>query len=121
MKPALNDFPMTAQFRIIDTIGVPHPYCITPRHVVMASDHHNGILGVRAIEDAERLGTKCGVRGCRLLYKQHEQALLVEVDDDRELNDIPELTPYLLSCKDLAIEGKYAGFSVIKKRSKEGQ
>jgi hypothetical protein len=39
----------------------PHPYCITPKHVRVAADHHSGLLGTAAIEDAEQRGAKCGI------------------------------------------------------------
>lgn len=45
-------------FKVIDTIGVPHPYCIGPKHVGWASDHWNGMLGKDAILDAEEHGAK---------------------------------------------------------------
>ena len=64
-------------FKVVDTIGVPHPYCITPKHVEIASQWHGGILDESAIRHAEERGAKCGVKGCNLNYDQHEQALLV--------------------------------------------
>jgi hypothetical protein len=27
------------KFEVVDTIGVPHPYCITPQHLVHGSEH----------------------------------------------------------------------------------
>lgn len=112
-------YPKTDQFQIIDTIGVPHPFCITHHHVNFASDHYSGLLGDYAIEQYEKQIGKpsCGVKGCNLYYKEHEQALLVQVSDEknRELNDIPGLHEYLLKCKPLCEKDGYAGFAFIKK------
>jgi len=102
----LAKYPSTDKFKVIDTIGVPHPYCITPKHVRLGED---------AIIAAEKQGAECD--SCRkrgrktLSYKQHETALLVEVADDRELEDIPELHPYLLSIKDMCVKDGFAGFA----------
>lgn len=112
----LEEFPTTEKFRITDTIGVPHPYCITPKHVTVASDYYGGILGTEAIKGAEARGAYCGTCRGSLTFEEHKQALLVEVDDNRDLNDIPELRDYLLACKNLAVAGNYEGFAFIKKR-----
>lgn len=101
-------------FWIVDTIGVPHPYCITPRHVRVAADQYGGMLGVDAVESAERQGARCGVRGCQLRYDQHEKALLVECRIEMKGADglvVPELHAWLLSCKERATAGGYAGFA----------
>ena len=86
----LKKYPSTDKFKVIDTIGVPHPYCITGKHVSYASDHCGGMLTKEAIIAAEEAGAKCDI--CRqqsehggkiLSYEEHEHALLVEVDDSR--------------------------------------
>ena len=104
-------------FAVKDTIGVPHPYCITHKHVARAADHHGGMLNAAAIEDAEQRGAHCGTRGCQLKYNQHEQALLVECrtelkDNTGKVN--PELHAYLLAIKDEATKNGYAGFSFVR-------
>jgi len=104
-------------FSVIDTIGVPHPYCITPKHVVVASDHHSGMLNEGAIIDAERRGARCHSCKGKLRYEQHETALLVEChaalkDATGTVN--PELHAYLLACRTKAEEDKFAGFAFIK-------
>ena len=63
--------PSTEHFSVTDSIGIPHPYCLTPRHVAVASDHFCGRLGKDAIIDAEKRGVKCGMRGCTLAYGVH--------------------------------------------------
>jgi len=101
-------------FKVVDTIGVPHPYCITNRHVAHASDNFMGRLGNEAIESAERSGAKCGVKGCNLSFSEHEQALLVSCEKDMQGEDgkaDPELHKYLLKIKDEATANGYAGFA----------
>ncbi len=107
-------------FEIIDSIGVPHPYCITAAHVVYASDHHNGMLDKTAMEGAESNGVRCGMRGCQLTFKEHETALLVACylgikDKDDKVN--PELHAFLLACKDEAEKHGYTGFTFLDRRN----
>lgn len=111
---------------------MPHPYCITPKHVAIASDEFMGMLGEPAIEAAEAKGVKCDIcakierktgKPC-LPWAEHKQALLVEVNDSRELKDIPELKAYLLKIKPLAEKDGFAGFAFMqseaaKKKAKE--
>lgn len=103
-------------FKVIDTIGVPHPYMITNKHVCWAADHHMGMLDTYAIESAEKQGIKCGMRGCNLTYAEHEQALIVECHQELQLNGKtnPELHEYLLSIKDECESNGYAGFAFMK-------
>lgn len=107
-------------FAVIDTIGVPHPYCITAQHVSHASDFCGGRLDQDAITAAERAGAKCGICHGKLKYKEHETALLVScrvdmVVDGERPDDIkvasPELHAYLLKVKPLCEEDKYVGFA----------
>ena len=105
----------------VTKVSLPHPYCITPRHVAYASDHCGGMLGESAIEGAERKGAKCGMKGCQLRYSQHEtQVTLVVVVPvgTRDLNAVPGLHTYLLSIKDLATELGIQGFAFP---SRDGQ
>ena len=112
----------TEKFKVIDTVGVPHPYCITPKHVAHASDHFHGMLGIEAVESAEKAGAVCDIckQGKRkhgqpiLPYAEHKQALLVEVNDERDLNKIPELHAYLLGIKAQAEADGYVGFAFVK-------
>ena len=104
-------------FEITDTIAVPHPYCITPKHVGIASDQFSGRLGEEAIAAAEKQGVRCGMRGCMLDYKKHEQALLVSCraplkNSDGTVN--PELHKFLLDNKPECEKHGYAGFAFIK-------
>jgi len=109
-------------FFVTDTIGVPHLFCITPKHVETASDHFSGMLDSAAIEHLERTGRpSCGMRGCNLMYAEHEQALLVHCSlDMKKGNQVhPELQDYLLASKEEAEEDNYAGFAFLDKRKGE--
>ena len=118
----ITKYPLTELYRVKDTIGVPHPYCITPKHVAYASDHCSGMLGVDAIRGAEKHGAVCDT--CKqigkqhgtpyLKYDEHKQALLVEVKFKGELKDAPGLQEYLLSCKEMCEADGFVGFAFIK-------
>ncbi|MDP2160429.1 MAG: hypothetical protein Q8K02_08110, partial [Flavobacterium sp.] len=99
MNEKLSKYPKTDKFEIIDTIGVPHSYCIGAKLVGHTSNHFGGILGEAAIISAEKAGIYCDICKGKLSYKEHKTALLVQVDDKRELKDIPELKEFLLSIK----------------------
>lgn len=106
-------------FSITQTIGVPHPYCITPMHVTVAAKHHGGILNEAAIKDCERAYGKCGICHGKLKYEEHETALLVSCKKDIKDADgkaAPELHQYLLSVKDKAEEDGFAGFAFMDAR-----
>lgn len=64
-------------FLAVDTIGVPHGYCITSKHVSYAADHCCGILSAHSIEEAEKHGAVCGVCKGELSYHDHKTGLLV--------------------------------------------
>ena len=98
------------RFRVKDSIGVPHPYCLTPKHVAWASDHCCGMLDESAIKEAEEHGARCDICKGELSYEQHEIALAVECDAE----DKPALGAYLKSIVDEATANKYAGFVLVK-------
>lgn len=108
-------------FEIIDIIGVPHPYCITSKHLQYNTSMY---LGKEQIEDMEKThGKMCGVFGCNLLYNEHKQALLVSCKadlKDKDGNINKELHKYLLKCKPLAVEHKFEGFAFLDRRSTNG-
>ena len=118
-KEKFKDYPSNNRFRIKDSIGVPHLYCITSELVCYAAENHNGILDEKSIKDAENSGLRCGMKECHLKYEEHEQVLLVEINDNRELKDVPGLQKYLQSCKALAERDKFAGFAFIQKKKSE--
>lgn len=88
--------------------------------------------GIPAIERAEAKGAHCDI--CRkikektgepcLPFAEHKQALLIEVNDSRDIKNIPELRAYLLKIKGLAEKDGFAGFAFVqseqaKKKAKE--
>lgn len=106
----------TDLFHVKDSIGVPHPYCITNKHVVHASDNYGGMLGEGAIKSLEEKKGKpcCGVKGCNLYYHEHGQALLIAFKSSKTLEELkPELNDYLLSIKEMAEADNYIGFAFV--------
>ena len=104
-------------FFIADSIGVPHPYCISSRHVAEASDHHGGMLNEAAIEAAEKKGIYCHTCRGQLKFHQHEKALLVSCKAEVKGEDgkaVPELHDYLLACKEKAEADGFAGFAFVR-------
>lgn len=104
-------------FWIKDSIGVPHPYCITPKHL----EYNDGMyLTKESMKGAEAKGAVCDI--CKKLNRdkgtpilsidEHEQALLVACKE--EIKDNKELKEYLLSIKDKATKDKFVGFAFMK-------
>lgn len=117
MDDKLKKYPKTKVFRIVDTIGVPHAYCIGAQHLA----NSGGMF--LDIPEAERKGAICDI--CRhrvhgkmqdkvLSYEEHKQALVVEVNSDKELKDVPGLQDYLKKIKARCEKDGYVGF-VFKK------
>lgn len=103
-------------FAVIDTIGVPHYYCITLKHL----EKSTGIY--LDIEEAERWGAACNTckqnarHGGKILsYKEHGLALLVECAVDFKGNEEveKELRAWLLKIKDEAERNRYVGFAFV--------
>ncbi|RKY95029.1 MAG: hypothetical protein DRQ01_00830 [Ignavibacteriae bacterium] len=99
----------TEFFSVHDTIGVPHLYCISSKHVVNAADNFGGMLGDAALQDCESKGIYCAMQGCQLSYKEHETALVINCKN----KDNNLLKEYLLSIKSQCKKDKYAGFVLI--------
>lgn len=112
-------------FQVVDTIGVPHPYCLTPKHVKVASEQFNGIMGKEAIAEAERQGIYCYT--CREINRrhgdpilkadEHKHSLLVACFKDMNTNEkyLKEVKRYLTHIKDMCEKDGYAGFTFLKK------
>jgi hypothetical protein len=112
IREELKKYPSTDTLKVIDTIGIPHPYCITPEHVVYASKHSGGMLTRDTICDAEKYGhASCDICKGQLSYEAHETALLIGVSAPGELKNVPGLQEYLLSIKEMAEADGYAGFA----------
>lgn len=102
-------------FVVIDTIGVPHTYCVTPKHLEYSSGMNIDIEG------AEEKGAVCcickklvnaGKQDRILSYDEHKQVLLIDCMLD--IKDNKELKEYLLSIKIKCEKDKYAGFAFKK-------
>lgn len=110
-KPTLEQMPSVPEgvsFRLkkVEMVSMPHPYCITPRHVAVAADHFGGMLGAEAIRAAEKRGACCDI--CRqkgtgiLRYDEHENNLTLFISIPagiRDLNSISGLHAYLFENK----------------------
>jgi len=120
MGKDLSKYPKTGRFEVIDTIPVPHPYCITPKHLKYNTSMY---LGRKQIAEAEKKGAVCDI--CRkrnkkfgdpiLSIDEHKEALLIEVNDKRELKDVPGLHRYLLSIKEMTEKDGFVGFAFKQK------
>lgn len=118
----LQKYARTEMFRVKDTVGIPHPYCITPKHIQFA----DMFLDEEAMRRAEEHGVRCDICVKRvrrnmqdrvLSFDEHKQALLVEVDAE-ELKEVEsELRTYLMGIKDKAEKDGFAGFAFIKKEA----
>jgi len=116
-------------FFVIDSVCVPHPYCIGTKLVAHASDNFSGMLGDAAIKSAEEKGIFCET--CEaikrkdssfkiLSYDEHKQALVVSCKKDIKLDDVDkkEAHEYLLKCKPIAEKNGYVGFVFLDNFSK---
>lgn len=114
--------PEGAPFKVLkcETVGIPHPYCITPKHVAWASDHCGGMLGAAAIREAEeKAGASCEI--CRkqgggiLKYDDHESPLTLFVAvPHHDLNAIPGLHAYLMAVKAAGLGVQGFAFPLVK-------
>lgn len=117
MEKDLSKYRKTEFFEVMDVMSVPHPFCITEKHVVHASDNYSGMLTKDAIDSLERkIGRpSCGIKGCNLKYHEHKLALAVGC----KIKDEVELREYLMSILKLAEEDGYEGFVLVDKFSNE--
>lgn len=99
-------------FKIVDSIGVPHPFCIGTKHVTYASNNCGGMLGKEAME-----AYPCYT--CKKPLQDHKEALVVECKEDVQNNK--ELSEYLLKCKPKCEKDGFAGFTFLDRRNKENK
>lgn len=117
-----GNYTRSDHFVIADTIGVPHPYTITSRHVAYASDNCNGQLGEEAIKAAEGIGVRCGWKGCQLKLEEHKQAVLIHCYapiKDEDGRATPELHQMMLANKEEVEKHGYIGFTFLDKRGED--
>jgi len=100
----------------VKKIILPHPYCITPKHLTGKSMY----LNKETIRDAEKNnGAVCDI--CRHLVKQGKQDKVFSIDEHKEqltlflevpkgnLNSILGLKEYLLEIKQTLVKLKIDG------------
>ncbi len=98
-------------FKVVDTMGVPHGFCLTPRHISWAANKYGGMLTRQAVAES---GAPCGIKGCTLTVWEHKTALLVSClqpvayPETKENNK--EVEKYLRSIVDQCIKEDYSGF-----------
>lgn len=105
--------PTDVEFTLVkvEPVYIPHPYCVTSKHVVHAADHFSGRLGMEALEDAEKHGASCGT--CHRPYSEHTAELTawIAVPQNRDLNAVAGLHAYLRSIKEQAAALGIEGFA----------
>ena len=105
-------------FTVIDSIGIPHPYMITPEHIQYTEGVYLDIAG------AEKKGACCEIcqkSGDKILsLAEHEKALLVECKANIKSGKktSKELKDFLLKIKKKTAENGYAGFAFLDRRTK---
>lgn len=101
--------PQTPNIKLlkVEDIFVPHPYCITPKHLTGKSMY----LNEDTIRDAEKNNNavcdickklvKAGKQKNIMCFDEHQKALtlFIEVPDNKDLNLISGLNEYLLKIK----------------------
>jgi len=117
-------------FKIIDTIGTPHPYCIAPCHLEFNDSMYLGSDQIRQMEKDHPDKVMCDIckRAYRknqidkiLSYDEHKQSLVVEClkpmgkKTEKNLKLNPELKKFLLSIKAKAEKKKFDGFAFVDK------
>lgn len=114
-------------YKIIDdSLVYPHPYCIGTKLVGWASDHHMGILGDAAIEDAEEHGIRCEWRDdegkCERKYEEHERSLTIKckqrittgkVLKDGKKKTTKEFHEWIEKVKPIAKKNGFLGFAFV--------
>lgn len=114
-----SQYPRTDKFKIVGTQGVPHEY-YPNQELNNELTSSLGVLTASMILDHEmRTGrSSCGVPECPYRFERHGFLLMVEVDDDRHPNSIPELPAYIQQCTPLCQKEGFAGFT-FKNKEKE--
>ena len=107
-------------FTVIDSIGVPHPYCIGAAHLKYNDSMHFGAKQIRHME-THHSQVHCMVKGCTLSFDEHKQALLIECkidikDPDHPKQTCKELHHYLMSIKNETEKNGYTGFVFLDRR-----
>ena len=124
-KPESKDFRLES----IDNVNhKPHPYCITPKHLLP----DEMFLNADTIREAERQGAHCGMyhnydgskystkmehgyQPCHIPYDQHtsDKVLFVKALVDKPIKDLDGLQDYLKSIVDVLKGLGIAGVAFI--------
>jgi hypothetical protein len=107
----------------LENVSIPHPYCITAKHVAWACDNHGGRLDAYALENAEKAGAKCCTCHGEYPYTEHKinLTLFVAVPQNKDLNAVVGLVPYLQSIKAQAEAAGIKGFAFPLIRKEENE
>jgi len=116
-----------SKFKVVETMEHhdPHPYCITDKHVVYASDKFGGRLGGAAIKDLEdQRGPSCGMyvdpagkytngrrpgyTRCTLGYEEHKLLKILVVQAAKDLGN-KEAGEEIFKIKELLMKKGYEG------------
>ena len=122
MKVEIKGYGKSKQgnFKVIDTIGIPHTYCITPEHLLpdeMYLDIPKAEIENNAVCDICKNLVKEGKQNKILTYEEHEKALLVECKIKlNQGEENKELKKYLLSIKVKAEKKGFVGFAFLDSR-----
>lgn len=102
----------SGDFYVKDTIAVPHPFCIGPKHVAHAADKSLGMLG-----EASMRSHPC--YHCGKPYDAHEQVLLVACKKDPKTNPaaMEELQAWLKTLLPEVQANGYVGFAFTRDES----
>jgi len=109
------NYPKTELFEVIDTIGVPHPYCIGSAHLKYNDSMYLGKEQIEKMETDHPNKVRCDICKGKLSFAEHETALLVEVNTSEDLNKVKGLKEYLLSIKEQCETDGYVGFAFKQK------
>ena len=115
-----DKYPKTDMFRIVDSVTLPHEYSFGAKLQGFMAVNYEGNMHRLGIAEYEKIhGPGCCAEGCNLTIEEHVVALVVEIDSNKKLENIPGLQDYLQSCMELAKKDGATGFSYIRKGDNE--
>lgn len=117
MSDKFSKYLKTDKFKVVDSITLPHTYCMGNKVLGYISTNFNGKDIRKAVETYEKVfGPSCTEEGCNLTIEEHVLALAIEVDtDDEEIQMTPGLFEYLNSITDMAKKSGVKGFVYVHK------
>lgn len=116
-------------FKVKDSIGIPHPYMITPKHLEFNGDNmyldiekaennskqaYPNDIFKQAVCDICKHNFRKGSQPKILSYAEHGQALLINCKKDFKGKAKAELKKYLFKIKAKAEKENFKGFSFLK-------